>query len=695
MDFSLPPSIRVSQYPRQTSRSPTPRSSARTYYAHPSPSIPMSIPSRGRDNSPAPPPLPPPRDIPDLGLAHEPTAAGWQWTNNPHWQGFASGTPGAEQEVARRRRSEQELENTQQEIDPARRPSSIVTVTPAAQGHVDLANGHESSENEDRRLSGSSTGYGYRLHSEKQLERRTLDNSSQAYDRNLLSRIGGPSTPHRSGSLTETSATLSPIIPEHHTPSLKRLSVPTRRLSSFDASSASARSRWGSVTSNAVSPGSYRSPNQEIPEFPRPPLVQRHTSLTFADSISHRGSFDSSIFLNEDSPTVEGKAPGLNLEDQNSGASEDLALASHAGTKRRASSPQRVLLREQRSSVGSAPGVADIYHRRSLQHYSNKNGSMSRSRLPPYGSVSSSCSSAPRTSSLSSSYGPSIASSVTSMASERLSPNCAVSPAIDPELSSAGIYAGAKSLQSSPKASLANLSLQRSDSPTTLQSIKTPVDELEISLKTANSLESGMYICDCCPKKPKKFPTEEDLRLHLMEKQYTCLYCPNRFKNKNEAERHQNSLHLRRHSWSCAALPGVEHAFHPCATSHGATDQCGFCGQEFPNPPQWDIRRDHLSVVHKFRECNQAKKFFRADHFRQHLKHSHAGTSGKWTNQLETACMRDEPLPVPMNRAALGSGSVSAGSGGQSYVLSSGSSTMPGQSMSGIKPETIDENPHE
>ena len=182
-----------------------------------------------------------------------------------------------------------------------------------------------------------------------------------------------------------------------------------------------------------------------------------------------------------------------------------------------------------------------------------------------------------------------------------------------------------------------------------------------------------------------------------MEKQYTCAYCPNRFKNKNEAERHQNSLHLRRHSWSCVSLSDVEHAFQPSSTSPFGMDQCGFCGQEFANPPNWDARRDHLSVIHKFRECNQAKKFFRADHFRQHLKHSHAGTSGKWTNQLENACMRDEPPPQPMNRAAMGNGPLPMvpGStlGPQSYVL--GSSTMSGQSMSGIKPETIDENPHE
>jgi hypothetical protein len=137
---------------------------------------------------------------------------------------------------------------------------------------------------------------------------------------------------------------------------------------------------------------------------------------------------------------------------------------------------------------------------------------------------------------------------------------------------------------------------------------------------------------------------DDSFSVHELEKQYTCQYCPNRFKNKNEAERHQNSLHLRRHSWSCAALAGVHSAFHPSPLHAAAADVCGYCGDEFPNPPNWDVRSDHLNHVHKFGECNQAKKFFRADHFRQHLKHSHAGTSGKWTNMLENACMKDEPL---------------------------------------------------
>lgn len=75
----------------------------------------------------------------------------------------------------------------------------------------------------------------------------------------------------------------------------------------------------------------------------------------------------------------------------------------------------------------------------------------------------------------------------------------------------------------------------------------------------------------------------------------------------------------------------------------------------FATDQDWQLRIAHLQEVHKFRECNHAKKFFRADHFRQHLKHSHAGTSGKWTNMLENACMKDEPLPIPLRDRAAGS----------------------------------------
>jgi hypothetical protein len=75
---------------------------------------------------------------------------------------------------------------------------------------------------------------------------------------------------------------------------------------------------------------------------------------------------------------------------------------------------------------------------------------------------------------------------------------------------------------------------------------------------------------------------------------------------------------------------------------------CSYCGDEFPIPANWELRNEHLYQVHKFGECNQAKKFFRADHFRQHLKHSHAGTCGNWTNMLENACKKNEHPPSPL-----------------------------------------------
>lgn len=57
----------------------------------------------------------------------------------------------------------------------------------------------------------------------------------------------------------------------------------------------------------------------------------------------------------------------------------------------------------------------------------------------------------------------------------------------------------------------------------------------------------------------------------------------------------------------------------------------------------WDERIRHLQEVHKFRECNSTKKFYRADHFWQHLKHSHRATRGKWTDKLgDLCCKKDE-----------------------------------------------------
>ncbi|KAL2190576.1 hypothetical protein L209DRAFT_677752 [Thermothelomyces heterothallicus CBS 203.75] len=265
------------------------------------------------------------------------------------------------------------------------------------------------------------------------------------------------------------------------------------------------------------------------------------------------------------------------------------------------------------------------------------------------------------------------ASSVTSMGSfGRRSPN-PLSPAglspTDP-MSCSSPYPPPSSLSASPRPSAARslsaLSSQQRTAceqplpPQVTRTVASPRKLAEIP-KSHGSLAAklkGPYMCECCPKKPKKFETEEDLRAHEAEKQYGCSFCGNRFKNKNEAERHQNSLHVRRHSWSCSALTSYERAFHDSTARPGEADVCGYCGEEFPrtgrspggltpSEQDWEDRIRHLQDVHKFRECNSSKKFYRADHFRQHLKHSHAGTSGKWTNMLENACMMEEEPPAP------------------------------------------------
>ncbi|KAK7219223.1 hypothetical protein V2G26_007226 [Clonostachys chloroleuca] len=147
----------------------------------------------------------------------------------------------------------------------------------------------------------------------------------------------------------------------------------------------------------------------------------------------------------------------------------------------------------------------------------------------------------------------------------------------------------------------------------------------------------GFFAYEYCPKKPKKLKTAEDLKAHEAEKQYDCQYCGNRFKNKNEATRHQNSVHVRRYSWSCSALKDYKRAFHKSTSRPYQADTCGYCGGDFArsgwgpggNSPRhatdrdWEERLGHLLDYHKFGKCNTSKKFFRADYFRQHLKRSH------------------------------------------------------------------------
>ncbi|KAH7360005.1 hypothetical protein BKA66DRAFT_426258 [Pyrenochaeta sp. MPI-SDFR-AT-0127] len=608
----------------------------------PSTAVAMAIP-RAREE--VPPPLPPPRHIEDLRGGQDP---GWQWgnTNRARDTGFDGNR------LATVKHGSSLYGGSTSSQPRPREPSTDYMFSNGREPSISRSFDDMSSENsgehnsDEDRSAKSRPSLGN--HSERQLGQQALQILSHAYDKQLLSKIGGPNTPTRTtapplsssaqDSATDTHASLHKLNGQ-----LKPLSVPDRLHSSLD----SPAPKW--LPSGAISPGysGFRSPGFDTvsAESHRGRFGSICTPGPLDDTSSqHRGSYDHSIFPDHDFGMEENGMRELNINDRSPAESEDYQSGPKGGLKRRASSPPSEAAREDRPTTS---GHNDLYHRRSAQMLVNRNCTASRFQAAP-GSLSSTGSVGQRTGSIGSSYGFSTAaSSMTSYGGDqRLSPN-ALSPLGEKELSPVSPYAANRSLDPSPRGSLSRPQHQRGFSETEHPQIRKMSTESMLHSRQ-NSIASripGAYICECCPKKPKKFDSEEDLRLHELEKQYICQYCPNRFKNKNEAERHQNSLHLRRHSWSCATLGAVHAAFHPSPTRPAAADVCGYCGEEFPNPADWDVRSEHLNHIHKFGECNQAKKFFRADHFRQHLKHSHAGTSGKWTNMLENACMRDEPPP--------------------------------------------------
>ena len=380
-----------------------------------------------------------------------------------------------------------------------------------------------------------------RLHGERPLERRNLQSSSNAYDKQLLSRIGRPNTPPRTmfvGGLGQEASPTSRIPfsqPGAHPHKAKSLST-------SDGSSDPV-SRWvSSPQSASISPGQlssaastrsymdFRSPScdSNAPSSAIDSERYAHVrncggrsgsgSINFDDALrlasrSNRGSYDQSVFAEQDTdfPMETGGMRQLHIDDRTTPAgSEGNSPGSKVGVKRK---PSREALRDDKAPLQAANLSNDLYHRRASGHLCPTRASPVHRFQPAHGSVSSTSSASIRNGSYASSTGLSAGgSSMTSISSyDRLSSG-GISPSSELDLGHDSPYMSVN-LDPSPRSPLSK-SHPRSTSENkqsgAVSARKMSVDAANMSQHGASKLQ-GVFICECCPKKPKRFDSEEEL----------------------------------------------------------------------------------------------------------------------------------------------------------------------------------------
>lgn len=387
----------------------------------------------------------------------------------------------------------------------------------------------------------------YRLQGERPLEKKSLDQASNAYDKHLLSKIGKPNSPPRHMSLGSAGENASPTAKLAFHPKsgnkLKSLSVSDGSLDPV--------SRWvQSPPSAGASPGArpswskdfmdYRSPSVDS-SAPSSAVDSEHYAhlrdgsrrsgsgsmpINFDDIVSlpsrsNRGSYDQGSFAETDMDFPMEQETGalrqLIIGVRTPPHSEGHSPNTNQSLKRRASSPPREASRDDKQPLHSVSSSGDLYQRRSSGHPSyNRTSPNSRSH-PNHGSVSST--SSMRNGSLASSASLSAGgSSMTSISSfDRHSPG-GISPSSDNlEAIQDSPYVTSVSLNPSPRGSL---STSRNPHNRTTSESKSAQAARKMSVQSAvNTTKSnsapkigGLYICECCPKKPKKFDSQDELR---------------------------------------------------------------------------------------------------------------------------------------------------------------------------------------
>lgn len=402
-----------------------------------------------------------------------------------------------------------------------------------------------------------------RLQGERSLEHENLKNSEQAYDKHLLSKFGSARSEvsTRNSSISSSrnfqpSAVGSPNqdtssrIPSDHHPKhpsqLRPLSVPDGA-SKIDPP----QHRWPSGAQSAtVSPGQlssasssqsyvdFRSPTYHrngTPSFladherylqareakstrsGRNPILSNHDDNSSLASRSNRGSYDQGFNdVDTDFPMDEAGLKHLNLGDRSPPHLEGLSPVSTLGQKRRASSPPREASREDRLSLSTSGVSSELFQRRASGHLSASRASPVHRFHPNQGSISSVSSLSARTNGSYTSSTPlsAASSSITSVSSfDRHSPGGA-SPSSEMDLSQDSPYVQSVSLNPSPRGSVSRASHQRTFSenkPTAAGRKMSSGEPGHVKHHSVPTLQ-GVYMCECCPKKPKKFDTQEELQ---------------------------------------------------------------------------------------------------------------------------------------------------------------------------------------
>ena len=219
-------------------------------------------------------------------------------------------------------------------------------------------------------------------------------------------------------------------------------------------------------------------------------------------SRSQRGSYDQVMFSEAEPESQTEDSNGVSLGEPHRLLERQ---ASRQGLKRRALSPPTEMARDDKAHAYPA----ELFQKSSSSHPTNRSPASIYRAQPTYGSVSSTASSI-RQSSYPSSFAPSLAgSSLTSISSfDRQSPSDHTHPHAS-ITSAPPVLSPATAIAPSRKAFHLQQSPQESHAISRKMSIHTAVNET----RPPTATRIGPYwMCDCCPKKPKKFESEEELR---------------------------------------------------------------------------------------------------------------------------------------------------------------------------------------